>query len=190
LEIDKETGTTFWADAIAKEMKTFFVAFEILPQDAKAPPGHTFLKCHMIFDLKSDGSTQRKARFVAGDHMTGEPEYLTYASVVSRESIRLAFMLASLNGLEVLQADVEGAYLNAKSTEKLSLCAVLSLENLPAGAPSFAVHFMEPSPQRLRGDQPFPKSLKASASKCAKPTMMFGWGKGSTRLVKRCGNMF
>ncbi len=27
LEIDKETGTTFWADAIAKEMKTVFVAF-------------------------------------------------------------------------------------------------------------------------------------------------------------------
>ncbi len=51
--------------------------------------------------------------------MTREPECLTYASVVSRELIRLAFMLASLNGLEVLQADVEGAYLNAKSTEKL-----------------------------------------------------------------------
>jgi hypothetical protein len=38
LEIDKDTGTTFWADVIAKEMKTVFVAFKILPQDAKAPP--------------------------------------------------------------------------------------------------------------------------------------------------------
>lgn len=73
----------------------------------------------MVFDLKSDESMQRKARFVAGGHMTGESDCLTYASVVSRESIRLAFMLASLNGLEVLQADVEGAYLNANSTEKL-----------------------------------------------------------------------
>ena len=82
-------------------------------------PGHTFLKCHLVFDLKSDGSMQRKARFVAGGNMTGEPDCLTYASVVSRELIRLAFMLASLNGLDVLQADVEGAYLNAKSTEKL-----------------------------------------------------------------------
>ena len=51
--------------------------------------------------------------------MTGEPKCLTYASVVSRESIRLAFMLASLNNLDVLQADVEGAYLNAASSEKL-----------------------------------------------------------------------
>ena len=40
LEIDKETGTTFWADAIAKEMKTVFVAFEILPEDKMAPRGH------------------------------------------------------------------------------------------------------------------------------------------------------
>jgi hypothetical protein len=38
LKIDKETGTTFWADATTKEMKTVFVAFEILPKDAKAPP--------------------------------------------------------------------------------------------------------------------------------------------------------
>ena len=78
-------------------MKTVFVAFEILPEDKMAPPGHKFIKCHMIFDMKSDGSMQRKARLVAGGHMTGEPECMTYASVVSRESIRLAFMLASLN---------------------------------------------------------------------------------------------
>jgi hypothetical protein len=51
--------------------------------------------------------------------MTGEPESLTYASVVSRESVCLSLMLAALNGLDVLQADAEGAYLNAKTTEKL-----------------------------------------------------------------------
>ena len=61
----------------------------------------------------------RKARFVASGHMTGEPESLTYASVVSRESVRLLLMLAALNGLDVLQANVEGAYLNTKSAEKL-----------------------------------------------------------------------
>lgn len=37
LESNKETGTTFWADTIAKEMKTVFVAFEILPKDVAAP---------------------------------------------------------------------------------------------------------------------------------------------------------
>ena len=43
----------------------------------------------------------------------------TYASVVSRESVRIAFTVAALNGLSVLSADCEGAYLNAKPREKL-----------------------------------------------------------------------
>ena len=118
LQIDKEMGTTFWGNAIAKEMKTVMVAFEILPDGSKAPVGHTYLDCHLVLDVKST-TLVRKARFVAGGHMTGEPESMTYASVVSRESVHLALMLAALNGLEVLQADVKGAYLNAKSTEKL-----------------------------------------------------------------------
>jgi hypothetical protein len=33
--------------------------------------------------------------------------------------VRLAFMLAALNGLDILAADAEGAYLNAPSREKL-----------------------------------------------------------------------
>jgi Reverse transcriptase (RNA-dependent DNA polymerase) len=93
------------------------VAFEILPDGSKAPVGHTYLDCHCVWDVKP--TLVRKCRLVAGGHMTGEPESLTYASVVSRESVRLSLMLAALNGLEVLQADVEGAYLNAKTAEKL-----------------------------------------------------------------------
>ena len=44
---------------------------------------------------------------------TETPSSITYASVVTRESIRIGFVLASLNDLEVLTADVAGAYLNA-----------------------------------------------------------------------------
>jgi hypothetical protein len=34
LEIDKETGTTYWRNAICKEMKTVFPAFEFLDEGA------------------------------------------------------------------------------------------------------------------------------------------------------------
>ena len=71
-----------------------------------------------IFDVKH-GTLQRKARYVADGHKLEDPECSTYASVVSRESVRLAFLIAGLNGLEVMAADAEGAYLNAKSREKL-----------------------------------------------------------------------
>jgi len=61
----------------------------------------------------------RKARLVAGGHMTKPPSSLTYASVVSRESVRIAFMYASLNNLKILAADIGNAYLNAKCREKV-----------------------------------------------------------------------
>ena len=117
LEIDKETGTTFWRDAIKKEMNTVRIAFDILDEGANRPVGYNFIRCHIVFDVKQ-GTLQRKARLVAGASDT-TPDVPTYASVVSRESVRIAFTLATLNGLDVLGADCEGAYLNAKTREKL-----------------------------------------------------------------------
>jgi hypothetical protein len=37
LQIDKETGTTFWQDALQKEMKAVMVAFKILEEGAEKP---------------------------------------------------------------------------------------------------------------------------------------------------------
>jgi hypothetical protein len=117
LEKDKETGTTFWADAIAKEMKHVRPAFNILEENTKAPPGSKFIRCHMNFEIKMDFT--RKARFVAGGHMTDPPTSLTYSSVVARDSVRLAFLIAAMNDLDLLSADIGNAYLNAYTKEKV-----------------------------------------------------------------------
>ena len=45
--------------------------------------------------------------------MTDPPASITYASVVSRESVRIAFMVAALNDLDIMAADI-GAYLFGK----------------------------------------------------------------------------
>ena len=119
LEIDKETNTTFWTDAIRKEMKTISGAFEILDDDTPEPVGFKYIDFHMVFDIKSDFT--RKARYVAGGHQTDPPASITYASVVSQESIRIAFMLAALNDLGVMAADISGAYLNAPCKEKIMI---------------------------------------------------------------------
>ena len=65
----------------------------------------------MIFDVKMD--LTRKARFVAGGHLTEPPASITYSSVVSRDSVRLEFLIAALNDLDVTAWDVGNAYLNA-----------------------------------------------------------------------------
>ena len=77
----------------------------------------------MAFDIKMDGKFTRKARYVADGHKTDPPTSLTYASVVSRESVRLALLIAGLNDLEVWSADIEGAYLQAPCSEKLYMLA-------------------------------------------------------------------
>jgi len=60
-----------------------------------------------------------KARFVADGHTTEAPGLITYSSVVTRDSIQLAFLIAGLNDLKVLAADVTNAYLNAPRREKI-----------------------------------------------------------------------
>jgi hypothetical protein len=72
----------------------------------------------MIFDVKME-DFRRKARFVAGGHTTDTPHEMTYASVVSRESVRVSLTLAALNDLDVKMADIENAYLTAPLTEKV-----------------------------------------------------------------------
>jgi len=77
----------------------------------------------MIFDVKMD--LTRKARFVAGGHQTDPPKESTYSSVVSRDSVRIAFLIAALNNLDILSADVQNAYLNAPTKEKVYTTAGL-----------------------------------------------------------------
>jgi hypothetical protein len=121
MEIDKETGTDFWKLALGKEMKNVRPAFNILDDGAKRPIGYKEIRCHLIFDIKMDFT--RKARFVAGGHMTDPPSSITYSSIVSRESVRIAFTIAALNDLDVLCTDIGNAYLNAPCREQ---CMVIT----------------------------------------------------------------
>ena len=117
LEIDERTGTTYWTDEINKEMRNVHTAFDIRI-DGKIPAFHKEIRCHLIFDIKAD-TLQRKARFVAGGHMTDPPKDNVYSSVVSRDSVRLFFLIAALNDLDVSSCDVQNAYINAPTKEKV-----------------------------------------------------------------------
>jgi len=122
-QIDKETNTDCWHQAILKEMTNNAVAFRFLEEGERIPVGSTWIPFHMIFDVKCD--LTRKARFVAGGHWTQASSQLTYSSVVTRESIRIAFLIAALNGLDILAADIGNAYLQAPVREKVHTTAGL-----------------------------------------------------------------
>ena len=93
------------------------IAFGIIPDGKSAPRGYTRINCNMIFDIKIE-DFRRKARLVAGGHMTETPKYQTYSSVVSRETVRIALIIAALNDLQVKAGEIMNAYLTAPITEK------------------------------------------------------------------------
>ena len=83
------------------------------------PCGFQEIKCHMIFDVKIGENFRRKACLVAGGHTTDAPATLTYSSVISRDSVRIALTITALNGLEVMACDVQNAYLTADCHKKI-----------------------------------------------------------------------
>jgi hypothetical protein len=105
VRLDTENYNTIWKDAVRKEMKNVQVAFKILNGDEAVPPTYQEIRCHMIFDVKIE-YIHHKARCVAGVHTTDTPHAMTYVSVVSRESVRIALTLAALNYLDVKMADI------------------------------------------------------------------------------------
>jgi hypothetical protein len=95
LEIDHEVGTKDWFISIMKEMENLRMDFRVQEHGTHAPVRNKKIPLTMIFDIKMDFT--KKASLVAGGHRTDPPTSLTYLSVVSRESVRIAFTIAALN---------------------------------------------------------------------------------------------
>ena len=99
------------------------VDYRNIPSESRAATATAFVKfqeigCHLIFNVKMDFT--RKGQFVAGGHTTEDPLSIIYSSVVSRDSVLLAFTIADLNSVDVMSCDLENAYLNVMCREKIS----------------------------------------------------------------------
>jgi hypothetical protein len=108
-EIDRLMGTDYWQRALNKEMSKVKVAWNahdnITPDDIQSGKvkdmiGFQEIGCHIVFDIKMD--FMRKARFCTGGHTTDTLMAMMYSSVVPRDSVQIGFMLAALNGLDVM----------------------------------------------------------------------------------------
>ena len=71
------------------------------------------MQYHMAFDIKME-DLRYKAMLVARGHMIKAMAMIMYASVMSRETVKIA-----LNGLEVKLGDILNAYVQAPVTEQV-----------------------------------------------------------------------
>ena len=116
-DLDARNGNRLWQTALEKEIYELGRGLEVKDESVtRPPPGWSLVTGHTVWDVKMDFT--RKARWVLDGHKTPDPIYSNFAGVVSRESIRIAFTYAALNGLQVCAADVKSAYLQAPSSRK------------------------------------------------------------------------
>ena len=86
--------------------------FRPLPRGQGAPQEYKKIPLLWVFTVKPDGT--HKARCVAGGHQTKDlPNEDVYAAVVKTPNVRLVFLLAVLNKLDVLTGNIKNAYLYA-----------------------------------------------------------------------------
>ena len=96
-------------------MKNTRPDFEVWKKDiSKFPPGYKNNTCHMLFDVNMGKNFRSKAQFVGDGNKTKTPAEMTYLSVVSRHSVRIALTIAELNELDVLECDIIYTYLTAE----------------------------------------------------------------------------
>ena len=97
------------------------MAFDIKEKNTMIAQGHSYLDCHLIFDVKMNFT--RKARFVANGSTTPITSASTYSGVVYREAVRISFAYAVLNDLYIMAADIQNSYLKAPISKKYwSIC--------------------------------------------------------------------
>ena len=94
---------------LAREMANIEVTFKILEHSQPTPVGWNIVLGHLVQDIKR-GFT-RKARWVKDRHMAADPLGSNYASVISRESARIAFTYATLNDLNVWATDIQNTHI-------------------------------------------------------------------------------
>ena len=116
--LDKNDVNTLCTDVIAKETKGMSPAFKKSENGKIVPIGYQRANCHIIFDVKME-YFRRKARLVAGGHVAEPPLAISYAGLVSRDTVRIVMEFAALNDLPVKVAYIQNARITAPVMDKI-----------------------------------------------------------------------
>ena len=77
-----------------KEMDTF-----IDHGDKEPPEGYKEIAANIVFDVNYDG--RKRARLVGGDHLTDEPDDVSFSGSASLKIVRVIIFIAMVNRLEI-----------------------------------------------------------------------------------------
>ena len=78
----------------------------------------------MVIDMTLDACFSRKARLFTDEHKVYTPPFMTHASIVSIESVRIVILIAAFNGPDVKFSDIQNYYININPKERVYLYSV------------------------------------------------------------------
>ena len=87
---------------------------------------YTRIPYHIVFDVKFDG--RRKARLVCNESKTTPPKEDIYSGVVGIENVRLTFLIAEMNNLDICAAHIGNTFLCGKVRRRFKSLLAKSLE--------------------------------------------------------------
>ena len=98
-DIDTANGNMLWMDSVPMEMKNNRVAFETYKGKLEDLIGYQEISGHLIYDMKFAENFRRKTWFMADWHLMDSPLFITYITVISRDSVRILLLVAALHKL-------------------------------------------------------------------------------------------
>ena len=85
-------------------MKNVSITFNILEEGKHLSLMHSYMPCHMIFDVKME--LTRKARYVDTGCHAPKSDDIRYAGVVSRESVCTSLTCTTINVIDTIAAHI------------------------------------------------------------------------------------
>ena len=123
--LDRKNDNDNWKDANKlehKQLKEYDVFIDKGRfADYIISRGYQLIRLHTIFNVKVDG--RHKARVVADGHLTATPTKSVYSGVVSLRGLRTCLFIGELDGIEPGTTDIDNAYLEALTSEKVCIRA-------------------------------------------------------------------
>jgi len=122
LFLDRKNGNHLWREAIKIELQqiNYYKTFQVIGGGVDLST-YTRIPYHFVFDIKFD--LRHKARLVAGGNHTQPPKEDIFSGVVGMETIRMAFLIAKMNHLDVCATDIGNAFLYGTTSEQVYIKA-------------------------------------------------------------------
>ena len=119
MQLDKESNTTYWFDAIKKELDCLnkHQVFRFMKIGEKAPTGYTCVSCHFVFCVKFDLCCCTS--LVAGGNWTSLQKDDIYSEVIGMDIVRTGFFLGELHQIKCYAGDISSACLHGITKEKI-----------------------------------------------------------------------